>query len=312
MFTRNSTFLDVKNEALFADYMDVILGPGCTVSDEQTLETFGQLGGSDDIKSVHGGLNALLETFRQGERPIWLWGEEHRQVALFPFLVGDGKPFAVVCPGGGYSSCVTLAEGFPVAAALNAMGFNAFVLTYRVGDDARYPAPQDDLAQAVKYILNHSDDLQVAHDNYSVWGFSAGGHLVASFGTKNMGFAKYKLPAPAALILSYPVITMGTFAHVGSRSNLLGPECTRGDIKRASVECQIDSHYPSTFIWTCRHDGAVPFENSRMLKERLSDIGVRHRLKVFSGTAHGWSLAVGKEAESWFAQAIAFWRSTMK
>ena len=50
------------------------------------------------------------------------------------FLRGEpGKPFAVICPGGGFYYVGSLHEGFPLAMELNKSGYNAFVLKYRVG-----------------------------------------------------------------------------------------------------------------------------------------------------------------------------------
>jgi hypothetical protein len=38
-----------------------------------------------------------------------------------------GAPFAVVCPGGGFSYVGSVHEGFPHAAAISSKGLNAFV-----------------------------------------------------------------------------------------------------------------------------------------------------------------------------------------
>ena len=69
---------------------------------------------------------------------------------LKPYLVNDGKkhPFAVICPGGGYSMVCSFVEGKPFAQALNERGYHAFVVYYRVKRKALYPAPHDDLERA--------------------------------------------------------------------------------------------------------------------------------------------------------------------
>lgn len=58
-------------------------------------------------------------------------------------------------------------------------------------------------------------------------GFSAGGHLAASFDTESLGYAHYGLPATSTLILSYPVITMGEKTHGGSKNLLIGKKLTQ-------------------------------------------------------------------------------------
>ena len=122
-----------------------------------------------------------------------------------PYLLKDGKshPVAIVCPGGGYRRVCSFVEGHPYAKKLNAMGCHAVVVYYRVNVLARYPAPQDDLARAVRVVHAHAEEWNLDMNGYSVWGSSAGGHLAASFGTENMGYVHYDLPKPGALILTF-------------------------------------------------------------------------------------------------------------
>ena len=77
---------------------------------------------------------------------------------LKPYLLKDGKthPVAIICPGGGYRRVCGFIEGHPYAKKLNAMGYHAVVVYYRVNVLARYPAPQDDLARAVRVVHDHA------------------------------------------------------------------------------------------------------------------------------------------------------------
>lgn len=167
---------------------------------------------------------------------------------LKEYVIRDGKkhPFAVICPGGGYSMVCSFVEGMPFAKRLNEMGYSAFVVYYRTKDRARFPGPQDDLARAVKEILHRAEEWNLDTRGYSVWGASAGGHLAASFGTESMGYRKYGLPKPAALVLTYPVITMSDLTHPGTRANLLGTAPLRGshphDQRRAAGYGGISAH----------------------------------------------------------------------
>ena len=145
------------------------------------------------------------------------------------FVLRDGQthPFAVICPGGGYSIVCSFIEGTPIARRLNERGISAFIVYYRVRGKARFPQPQDDLARAVEEILSRAEEYRVEKESYSVWGSSAGGHLAASFGTESMGWAKYGLPKPGAIVLSYPVISMvGELPHRETHDNLLGRHAT--------------------------------------------------------------------------------------
>lgn len=79
---------------------------------------------------------------------------------------------AVICPGGGYSLVCSFMEGLPYAKKLNEMGYSAFVVHYRVKKKAKFPAPQDDLARAIKDILGRAGALNLDTEGYSVWGSS--------------------------------------------------------------------------------------------------------------------------------------------
>lgn len=224
---------------------------------------------------------------------------------LVPYLLRDGRkhPFAVICPGGGYNMVCSFVEGKPIAKALNGRGFHAFVVYYRTKKNAAYPHPQEDLKQAVSEILAHSEEWNLDTDGWSLWGSSAGGHLAASFCTE-----EWEVPKPSALVLSYPVITMGTLTHGDTRNNLLGSNADPAMIDRMSVERNIGEGFPPTFVWNGTADDVVDPQNSRMLENALTNAGVRHQAEQYEGIGHGVGLARGTIAEPWFDHAISFWK----
>ena len=230
---------------------------------------------------------------------------------LVPYLVEDGRkhPVAILCPGGGYGMVCSYVEGEPFARQLNRMGIHALVVYYRVREKARFPAPQDDLARAVREAHDRAEEWNLDMRNYSVWGSSAGGHLAASFGTETMGYAKYGLPQPGAMVLIYPVVTMGPLTHEGTRENLLGNHPTEEQIAMTSVEQQVTAAYPPTFLWTGDADQAVPPDNSRMLAAALKERNIHCRLEVYPGVDHGAGLGIGLACEGWLEQAVDFWQS---
>ena len=224
------------------------------------------------------------------------------------FVINDGKkhPFALVIPGGGYWCVCSYVEGTPFARELNNQGISVFILFYHVKDKAKFPAPQEDAARAVKEILDNADKYNVETKGNSVWGSSAGGHLAASFGTTNMGYAKYGLPKPGSVVLIYPVVTMRDFTHQGSRDMLLGTDPAEKMIKETSVELHADKDYPPTFIWYGEADDVVPPRNSIELKKALDKAGVPSELHSYPEVGHGAGLAVSTPAEGWFTDAVNF------
>lgn len=230
---------------------------------------------------------------------------------LKPYLIKDGKthPVAVICPGGGYRRVCNFIEGYPFAKKLNKMGYHAFVVYYRVRNLAAYPNPQDDLARAVREIHDHAAQWKLDMNGYSVWGSSAGGHLAASFGTDAMGYIKYNLPKPGALILVYPVITMGDETHCGSRNYLIGAYASQEYIDLTSVHKQVTGNYPPTFLWWGDEDGTVPPVNSLMLKDALIRNNIPNLCIEYQGVDHGVGIGKGLPCEGWFEKAVAFWQA---
>ena len=257
------------------------------------------------------------------------------------FLLKDGAkhPLAVIVPGGGYGAVCSFIEGVPFAKKLNEKGISAVIVYYRVKEEALYPAPQDDLAEAVREILAKADEWNLDTENYSVWGSSAGAHLAGSFGTLNMGYSKYGLPKPGALVLCYPVIsTDPAITHMGTHDwllyardyNVVGPGAAPTDARPAegngraedsgfyemsereredftSLDLHVTAEYPRTYLWAGDIDSIVPAENSRRMARALAAAGVPYRFDLFEGVDHGFGPATGTSAEGWIDRAVEFW-----
>ena len=244
-------------------------------------------------------------------RDIFLVKNEYRLVD--DYVIRDGKTHscAIIAPGGAYQNVCSFIEGIPFAKRLNAMGISAFIVYYRCGRKARFPNPQDDLARAVREVLDRQDEYQVDMSHYSVWGSSAGGHLAASFGTRSMGYEKYGLPKPDALVLVYPVISMDkSITHMGSRENLLGKNPPESLVNETSIELQVSPAYPRTFIWCGTDDTSVDPENTRRMAAALEEAGVPYECRIYPGVGHGVGPGTGTNAEGWIQKAVDFWLGT--
>lgn len=231
------------------------------------------------------------------------------KLSYFPAVRGEEpRPFALVLPGGGYSFVSVGFEGLPTARFLNARGVTAFVLRYDTGRKGRYPVPQREVADAVRHILGNAERYGVSPRGYSLWGYSAGGHLAASFGTDAMGYKNYGVPAPALLVLGYPVIAMGEKETEFCFRNLFGKNFSAFPF--GSIEAQVTADYPPAYVWCCEGDDIVPDRNTRLMLAALKERGVPHRGGVIPGVRHGHGIAIGRgtAADGWADEALAFWR----
>lgn len=248
-------------------------------------------------RPLHMRFREFFDTYRKNE------------YKLQPYLIRDGKthPVAIICPGGGYRRVCSFVEGHPYAKRLNKLGYHAVVVYYRVRELAAFPNPQDDLARAVKEIHSRAEDWKLDLRGYSLWGSSAGGHLAACFGTDAMGYRKYSLPKPGALILSYPVVTMGEKTHLGSRNYLIGPQPSREAIDLTSIEKQVTENYPPTFLWWGDRDETVDPVNSKMLQTQLEKHRIPCLCREYHNVGHGVGVIKGLPCEGWFEDAVQFW-----
>ncbi len=220
----------------------------------------------------------------------------------------EKKPAVIVCPGGAYFFlCEREAE--PIAREFAKNGVRPFLLEYSVLPN-KFPAALMEVAQAIRYVRENSEELGVDKDRILVSGSSAGGHLAASIGTLwNEPFLADALGVsaetikPNGIILSYPVITAGEYTHLDSCVNLVGDHTLEGEATRRqyteeqenfkyiSLEKQVDKDSAKTFIWTTLDDKLVPMENSMLFVKALKDVGVPVEFHLFSYADHGMSLA---------------------
>ncbi len=237
-----------------------------------------------------------------------------KAVHLDSYVVGNNAPSVLILPGGAYTIVSDFNEGKPFAEYFNAHGYNAFVLWYRVKSAARYPAPLEDVARAMQFVRSHAAEWELDKAKIALMGSSAGGHLASFFAAMHTYFDKeyngvvYGVK-PSALVLCYPVVTMGKLTHAVSRRRLLGLFSGRTEQNAASVEKLVTETYPPTFLWHNKDDQSVPYRNSVLLHDALEQKGVRCEMHLYEHGGHGIGLAEGKDAEGWIDDAFAFLQS---
>ena len=205
------------------------------------------------------------------------------------------RPATVVCPGGGYAY-TSAREGDPIARRFLASGHSAFVLWY---DVMNLPFPSHLLlaAKAVATVRENAEEWYIDPQNITIIGFSAGGHLAASLGVLwNRDYVKNALGyhnaehRPDGMILSYPVITSGEYAHRGSFENLLLDRASEELLEETSLEKQISADTVPAFIWHTYEDSCVPVENALLMATALRANNVPVELHIFPHGGHGLSL----------------------
>lgn len=221
----------------------------------------------------------------------------------------------IICPGGAYR-WHSPREGFPVAEAFAARGWKPWILYYRISEHGETlgTTPLRQAAQAVRTVRAAWPGKPVI-----LCGFSAGGHAAASLGVHwkdDSLFAKedQAVIRPDGLILGYPVITAGEYAHRESMELLAGTDTGAG--RYFSLEQYVDAQTPPAFLWHTAGDHTVMVQNSLYFAIHLADAGVPFEMHIYPHGEHGLSLAT-KEVEEpekqryadahvagWFEQCI--------
>lgn len=222
----------------------------------------------------------------------------HPSMGVFRTILGKApRPAVIICPGGGYSRLAIEHEGIEVARWFNAIGFDAFVLKYRL-EEYPFPAQLQDVQRAVRMVRSNADAWKIDAERIGVFGSSAGGHLAgmsATLWSHKAGLANDELDSVSArpdfACMLYPVISMqDEFTHADSRTNLMQDKTDSQLKDLLSLENQVTSTTPPAFIIHGQDDSAVPASNSLLFAQSLSAHNVPFELHIFQHGPHGFGM----------------------
>lgn len=240
--------------------------------------------GNVDAATVISALNAMVDSAGAGRTLFYnVYDAEQKRAdpaknttGLFFFRGRPGAPFAVICPGGGFSYVGSFQEGFPYAMELSQKGYNAFVLRYRVGGGGM-PAAQD-LAAALSFLFRNAGTLEISRSGYSLWGSSAGARMVASVASHGAtGFGGAPLPAPSVVVMAY------------------------------SGHTEFAPDDPPTFVVVSADDPIVRLADAEKRIAGMRAAGIDVAYRKYRNAGHGFGLGIGTDAQGWMDHAIRFW-----
>lgn len=148
-----------------------------------------------------------------------------------------------------------------------------FALIYRPED------PYTDLAQAIRFIYDHAEELEVNPEDYSLWGGSAGARMAAVLGNREVlsSFGMTEIPQAAAVIMQY-----------------------------TGYSTVSDQDAP-TYVCVGTSDGIANWKTTQTRLQRLENMGIPTEFHSYEGLPHGFGLGTGTSAEGWIQDAVAFW-----
>jgi acetyl esterase/lipase len=223
----------------------------------------------------------------------------------------------VICPGGGYGALALKPEGHGIASWLNRHGITGVVLEYRL-PAGRSQVPLLDAQRAIRTLRANAKKYDLDPARIGIMGFSAGGHLASTAGTHfDTGEEKSTDPIqrvscrPDFMILVYPVISMGSKGHQGSRNNLLGKNPDAKLVELFSNEKQVTAKTPPAFLAHAKDDKPVPPENSQMFYDALRANKVEAQYLELASGGHGLNGYQGPMWDAWQERSLS-WLAEMK
>ncbi|MEE5993854.1 MAG: alpha/beta hydrolase [Oscillospiraceae bacterium] len=157
------------------------------------------------------------------------------------------------------------------------MGYNAFALIYRPDD------PYTDLAQAIAFIQNHAEELEVDPEQYSLWGGSAGARMAAELGNiDTLHSFDASLTQAGAVIMQYTGYTKTS---------------------------QSDA---PTYVCVGKNDGIASWKTMQNRLNTLESYGIPTEFHAYEGLPHGFGLGTDTIADGWIYDAVSFWENQMK
>jgi len=202
-------------------------------------------------------------------------------------------PCVIVIHGGGWDSGERgqLADLNPWLAGA---GYAVADIDYRLAPDATFPAPVQDVTDALTYLKAHAGELGIDPARFALLGRSAGGQIAlqAAYTLKDPAIrAVVAFYAPADMVFGYSL--PGNPLILDSRKVMdqyLGGSChDHPELCRASSPLEaVDAHAPPTLLLHGEPDVLVSFQHTVHLERKLTALGIPHFSVKLPWATHGY------------------------
>jgi acetyl esterase/lipase len=222
-------------------------------------------------------------------------GGRELHLDLLAYRPGDRRPGVVFIHGGGWRTGERSMMA-PHASALAAHGYVAATISYRLVDEAPWPAPLEDAKCALRWMRAHADEIGLDPDRLAVAGGSAGGHLAAMVALtpgrfEGTGGWTSTASSVQAAVYFNPVLDVRGRGPAEDRSRragllLLGHSDARAEAE-ASPITHIAAGAPPLLTRVGDQDTVAPAARAADFHRALDAAGVPNELEIVPGATHG-------------------------
>ncbi len=202
-------------------------------------------------------------------------------------------PCVIVIHGGGWDGGAR-SQLSPLNGFLASEGYAVATLQYRLAPKHQYPAPVEDVADAMAWLRAHAGELSIDTTRFALLGRSAGGQIAlnAAYTFKDPSIkGVVAFYAPADMVFGYNLPTNPLI--MDSRQLMvqyLGagyPEAPEKYRASSPIE-QIASMSTPTLLLHGRRDVLVSFQHTVHMRAKMESLGVRHFVVDVPWGAHGF------------------------
>ena len=172
----------------------------------------------------------------------------------------------------------------------------AFVfMNYRLFNEAessatRFPAQENDAKACIEHVLSRSGEYAISQ-KMALWGMSAGAHIAALYAYKYQGepytaSAVIEQVGPTDMLSLYDQLSSSELK--GLLVQLMGDPATKDSLlyNNSSPLRFVRPNSCPTLILHGDADAVVPYQQAELLKNKLQQLNVPYRYKLYPGEGH--------------------------
>jgi len=212
------------------------------------------------------------------------WPQALRADVYQPKKAGSW-PGVLLIHGGGWAENDRRDDMVSIAQRLVKRGYVVMNATYRLAPDYHYPAPFEDLQEALKWFVAHRKAFDLDAENIAVCGYSAGGHLAALLGAKPLDKGVVR---PKAVIAGGAPLDLTRFPGPGLIANFIGGEMVaeKEGFIDASPITHVSADDPPVFMYHGAWDLLVPLSQATAYQRALTQADVPNELYIQHARGH--------------------------
>lgn len=220
-------------------------------------------------------------------------------------------PAAILVHGGGWVAGDKQQYITYVFEPLSKAGFAWFSINYRLAPQYQFPAPTDDVEQAIRYIRENARKYNIDAERIALIGESAGGHLVSYVGARNRPGSQVAAVVSLYGIHDFITAAMEWKPFPQEVLELFGIKQVNAEtaqlLIKASPVMYVSKDMPPFLLIHGSKDEDVPYDQSVEMCARMKQAGSVCDLITIPGAPHGMDHWEPHPEWHWYKKAMVDW-----